>query len=307
MPFENNFSRANYNEKPDRFLKEKKKRVNRFTSFQGPLSVSQGARTTMEIVEANEVFRGNDDDDDDGFAFAHTKVILKDGDQYFYATVNARMSIPLPSISTLDALPIPAAHIWPSFPPSLTRAPDPLPPHCYIKRQSLVDYGYPGASSSDIAVLVLHEAHICESLRLHPHPNIARYLGCAVDGQGRITGLCPARYAKTLYDRAPEGTPLNRASCLMQIESGIRHLHSLGLVHNDINPSNIMVDADDTPAIIDYDSCQPVGAKLGSKLGTPGWTKGDAEAAEFSNDFDSLSLVRDFLYGAGVTREQMAA
>jgi serine/threonine protein kinase len=31
---------------------------------------------------------------------------------------------------------------------------------------------------------------------------------------------------------------------------GIKHLHSLGLVHNDINPSNIMLDEHGIPVII---------------------------------------------------------
>jgi len=45
------------------------------------------------------------------------------------------------------------------------------------------------------------------------------------------------------------------SSILAGIESGIRHLHSLGLVHNDINPRNIMMDHDKA-VIIDFGSCR---------------------------------------------------
>lgn len=60
-------------------------------------------------------------------------------------------------------------------------------------------------------------------------------------------------------------TPFDKDLCLQGIESGIRHMHSLGLVHNDINPSNIMIDSADRPVIIDFDSCKQEGEKLGVK------------------------------------------
>lgn len=38
---------------------------------------------------------------------------------------------------------------------------------------------------------------LVEVLRLHPHPNAARYHGCVVE-DGKITGLCFDRYSMTL-------------------------------------------------------------------------------------------------------------
>ncbi|KAI9781240.1 MAG: hypothetical protein M1816_002423 [Peltula sp. TS41687] len=241
----------------------------------------------MEIVQANEAFIEEGGD----LVFSHTKVILKDEDQYFYAITKSRKVDP----SALDPVPIRTSRIWPSFRKGLTRAPEPLPTGCYVKRPNLLDYGDTEASSN-ISSLILHEAWICEILRHHPHPNIARYLGCAVDVQGRITGLCFARYTKRLFESARENNlPRDRESFLTQIESGIRHLHGLGLVHNDINPFNVMMDADDRPVIIDFDSCQRVGGKLGLKAGTIGWSNDKAQVTEFSSDYHGLSLIRDFL------------
>jgi serine/threonine protein kinase len=258
----------------------------------------------MKIVEANDIFR----EDDDDVVFIYTKVFLKEGDQPFYATVNARntvaLSIPL---SAIDAIPIPAAHISPPYLPSLTRAPEPLPSDCFVKRPCLVYYGdAAGASSSDsIAALVLHEARICETLRRHPHPNVARYHRCVVDGAGRISGPCFAHYAKTLAEAvaaADRGSTRRRRgereSWLAQIANGIRHLHSLGLIHNDINPSNIMLDAAGGPVIIDFDSCQPVGQKLGLKGATSGWTSAASDAADvakYSNYYEGLSMLHYYL------------
>ena len=56
----------------------------------------------------------------------------------------------------------------------------------------------------------------------------------------------------------------NRARVYLEdILKGIRHLHSLGLVHNDINPANIMLDNNGTAVLIDFDSCRRVGESLG--------------------------------------------
>lgn len=35
--------------------------------------------------------------------------------------------------------------------------------------------------------------------------------------------------------------------CLSGIEKGIRHLHALGIVHNDLDPANTMITEHDTP------------------------------------------------------------
>jgi serine/threonine protein kinase len=48
---------------------------------------------------------------------------------------------------------------------------------------------------------------------------------------------------------------------LERLESAIGHLHSLELIHNDINPSNLMLDGNE-PVIIDFGSCRRKGASL---------------------------------------------
>ncbi|KAH6974949.1 kinase-like domain-containing protein, partial [Ilyonectria sp. MPI-CAGE-AT-0026] len=126
------------------------------------------------------------------------------------------------------------------------------------------------------------EVKVCELLREHAHPNIATYIGFIMQGDS-IRGLCFA----TLFDKD---------LCLQGIESGIRHMHSLGLVHNDINPSNIMIDSADRPVIIDFGSCKQEGEKLGVKAGTWGWSIEGAEYALRENDFFGLSGLKTYLH-----------
>lgn len=84
------------------------------------------------------------------------------------------------------------------------------------------------------------------------------------------------------------------------ILEGIQHLHSLGLVHNDINPSNVMFDEDVTPVVNDFDSCRRIGEPL---LGTGAartheWHDEDAETALVKNDLDALQQLKAWLVGS---------
>lgn len=72
-------------------------------------------------------------------------------------------------------------------------------------------------------------------------------------------------------------------------KAGLNWLHSLGLVHDDINPKNIMLDDDGHAIIIDFDSCASSGTK--SRGGTPGWST----SPEVANDEHGFNLV--FIWG----------
>ncbi|KAG5990450.1 hypothetical protein E4U52_004560 [Claviceps spartinae] len=146
----------------------------------------------------------------------------------------------------------------------------------------------------DGETLVLHEIEALELLRKHPHPNIVEYRGCVVT-DGRVSGLCLAKCKMTLFERIKVGTPFDKDIFLDGIERGIRHLHSLDIVHNDINPSNIMLDELDRPVIIDFDGWQKNGQELGVKNGTLNWRIEGEKYVRFENDFYGLSKIREFL------------
>lgn len=245
----------------------------------------------MEVCQQNEAFTEVDGD----LAFSHTKVILREGDQYYYAITDRRYgSTSKVEPSELDIVPIPACQIWPPFPTNFTRAPDPLPPSCYVKRPSLLHYG-DTVASTELSSLLSNEAQVCEILRQFPHPNIARYLGCTVNN-GAITGLCFVKYGVTLSERVKKDPrPFDADLCLEGIRKGVQHLHDNGLVHNDLNPSNIMMDGD-IPIIIDFDSCRKEGEELGLKAGTIGWTDEGFKFARRENDCYGLKKIRDYLF-----------
>lgn len=246
----------------------------------------------MEIYQNSEAFAEKDGD----LEFAFTKLILRGpNDEFFYAKTTDRTGASSPvDISQLQLTPIPHDNVWPLYSSELSLSPNPPPPNSYVKEPSLIDYG-DTAASLQLSSHILHEAKICELLKGHTHPNVATYLGCIVR-DGRIRGLCFTRYSMTLAQRMRMGTPFDKELCLQGIERGILHMHSLGLVHNDINPSNIMIDDADRPVIIDFDSSQHEGDKLGIKAGTWDWSIEDAEYAQRENDFFGLSKLKSYLY-----------
>ncbi|KAJ4302527.1 hypothetical protein N0V88_002676 [Collariella sp. IMI 366227] len=131
---------------------------------------------------------------------------------------------------------VPDSEIYPEVPQNatLTMAPD----------------GLDDTGSDWVPKGLLQETLIMEQISKTPHPNIIGYLGC--------------RY---IYE--PGFADLDKPEFMNALESSVVHLHSLGLAHNDINPSNIMV-RDGMPVLIDFGSCQPFGGRLQS-LGSPGW------------------------------------
>jgi serine/threonine protein kinase len=210
----------------------------------------------------------------------------------FYSRTPKRIPSSTVALDDLDLNKIPAEDIWPVINPTFTRAPQPLPPDSYIKRPSLLEYRYSPASCK-INDQILNEVDVYEILINNPYPNIGQYLGCIIEGD-RITGLCFTMYEITLFEKQRRGLPFNRAAYLRGINCGVRYLHKLGLVHNDLNPRNIMMKADN-PVIIDFDSCRRQGQELGLKGGTNGWAPEGVTHAEYDNDLYGPDKIREFL------------
>lgn len=262
----------------------------------------------MEICEQSQAFveKGGD------LVFDHTKIIVKgeEEDEYFYARVPHRLGRRSSGmldvdLGALDLVRIPTDNVWPKLSPDLTQAPHTPPPeNSYLKQPSLLYYGDSDASLGFDEHL-LDEAKVCEILKQNPHPNIVTYWGCIARG-GRIRGLCFARYPQTLAQRmrvplaeipgTSRAGPLDVDACLRGIRSGVAHLHGLGLIHNDLNPANIMMDELDNPVIIDFDSCKRMGEKLGLKAGTVGWEMTDlGDVAKPENDEYGIAKLEAWL------------
>ncbi len=247
------------------------------------------AHPAARIVEHGEQWVEKDDD----FVFDKTKIIIRQGDSVFMATTE-KMESELKGLDMddLERIRIPPEHFCPEFKESLTRAPVPLSGGIYVKRPRLLSWDVKDRGS--IAALVLQEAEVCEILKKQPHPNIAQYHGCLVEN-GRITGLCFTKYTSDLERTLAKRKDITEGEKLAYskaIEDGIRHLHQLGLAHNDIKPSNIMMDGE-KPVVIDFDSTRPIGKKLGDKAGTFEWELEGAEFSEPENDLYGLKKIQE--------------
>jgi len=188
------------------------------------------------------------------------------------------------------------AEIYPPVPPdySLTIAPAHLTDaSAFVKRPGLVSY-QELKGTSYIPQAVLDETLIMETLFRSPHANIVTYYGCRVQ-RGRITALFFERLDQTLYQYAltPRFHQLDKARFMQELSSTVAHIHKLGLAHNDLNPSNIMV-RDGLPVLIDFGSSQLVGRRIQS-LGSPGWYKDKFYTSEKEHDIYALGLLERWL------------
>ncbi|KXG51633.1 uncharacterized protein PGRI_090260 [Penicillium griseofulvum] len=255
----------------------------------------------LAILEMNETF----EDINGSFGFAGTSVVYRMNGELYHGMLKARYypSTIVNSADLANIIQIPSLAYSPLYTTELTRAQDPSK-DTHVKRPRLISYdriykSHPNA----IAESILAEAKVCELLLQYPHSNIAIYHGCQVSGD-RIRGLCFTKYSHTLMKEVNSGALMKRqarsmrktskdySSVLAGVESGIRHLHSLGLVHNDINPSSIMFDGDEL-VIIDFGSCRSIGESRGG--GTYEWYDEKVQLSLPENDLNALEEIRIWL------------
>ena len=192
--------------------------------------------------------------------------------------------------------PIRDDEIYPEIPPDhhLAIAPENLDDSsAFVKRPGLDSYEAMKGSEY-IPKAVLDETLIMEHISQTPHPNIVRYHGCRVR-RGRITALVLERLDQTLaqYLSTPDVRPLDTVPFVEALESAVRHLHALGLAHNDINPYNIMVKGG-MPVLIDFGSCGRFGERLQS-LGSEGWFEEEFSTSEKKHDAFALRKLREWI------------
>ncbi|KAJ2891052.1 serine/threonine-protein kinase [Zalerion maritima] len=255
----------------------------------------------MEIIESSEAFKTVNGT----FQFHCVKGIVRQDNVLYLAKWKDRRQKPFYFSQLYDVQLLETEDRGPEVRPSWMVVPA---YNCYVKTPSLFVYG----GAADLEKRILREVETCEVLREHPHPNIASYYGCR-DTRGRVSGLCFKQYTLTLLEKVnpkhlnksaflSSGRPLvnyGMKPCLDGILEGIRHLHSLGLVHNDITPSNIMFDDDGTPVLIDFDSCRYVGESLRDTetKRTHEWHDPDVKTAMEKNDLDAFAELETWLFG----------
>lgn len=252
------------------------------------------------FTEACEFFKP---DEDGKMVFSRTSLLTldsSDGTVYFGWIEVRKRELSLEQAR--DCLQrIPADEIYPPLPADMfsLKVASAEPGH-HIKRPKFASYRW-AAGTKQLADRFLEEARTLHLVQRNPHANLVGFEGCLVE-DGRIIGLLLKRYPTTLSDRvkAKDNKALDRASCLRGIVDGLKHLHSLGMAHNDVNPSNVMLDEEDRPVIVDLGSCTPFGERL-TEGGTPGWNDGFGEEfSRASNDEIGLRKVGEWL---GITEK----
>jgi hypothetical protein len=245
----------------------------------------------MEIIELTKTFR----EVEGKLKFYRNTLFLKENEQLFYShTYSHNLRYNQIKIENLSIHAIPTEEIYPPFSPDVSLAPQPLPDRCHVKTPDLLSYKPDAPLGTRPCDTFLEEIRILEILKANPHPNIAQYLGCIIQNY-RIKGVVFAKYHMTLVDRLEDiSRPLRPEIYLSSIESDLKHLHGLGLVHNDLNPYNVMLREDDTAIIIDFNTCQRQGEKCRSG-GAPGWSLEEMDFAVPENDYYGLAKIRQAL------------
>ncbi|KAJ5946084.1 hypothetical protein N7454_002923 [Penicillium verhagenii] len=280
------------------------------------MSTPSDSDQQLEILERNEVY----EDSDEGFHLAGILVVYQMKWNLYHAMLKAKNS----NHSTINAedlqnvIQIPVAAYNPKYSIEFTEARETMPNDVFVKRPQLISYDRVSQSPQPnlIAENMLKEARLYELLMRNPHLNIATYLGCQVSN-GTITGLCLKKYSHTLMKEVNPHSHMKRklratrvpdkaySLVLTDVESGIKHLHSLGLVHNDLNSSNIMID-NDRGIIIDLDSCRRLGESLEGAGRTFEWYDEKVQRSRFDNDLKALEEIRTWL-GVGSQEFQFDA
>ncbi|CAI7576969.1 unnamed protein product [Penicillium glandicola] len=250
----------------------------------------------MYILEYSEDFGGPEDD----FAFQKTTIVYEMSGSIYRAYSRKRYAskeeIQFGDMFSTNK--IQGALIFPEFSDKFTKAE--RPSDCSTCPQ------YPAL----IRETWIEEVKTCEILKKNPHPNIAQYHGCAVVNDGSIRGIYFTKYDQTLMgkvnpagrnkiDFAYERRGADRAEVdrwMEGISQGLKHLHGLGIVHNDLNPCNIMFQGD-TPVIIDFDSARPHGHNLSLVKRTHGWHREKTKVALPMNDLAALQEIQLWLLG----------
>lgn len=127
----------------------------------------------MEVLKRGESFKEINRD----FKYAHTLIVYCISDNVYYAITKSqcRFAAEVKVKELLNVVLILTTTFCPLFLLNYTRAPDPLPLNCYIKRPHLLSYNriHDTFNASRISERVFKEAEVCKILKLHPHLSIA--------------------------------------------------------------------------------------------------------------------------------------
>ncbi len=122
--------------------------------------------------------------------------------------------------------------------------------HAQLERTGAVKVLQSIAPDPDTTARFRHEAQAIAQMR---HPNILNVFDF---GEFEGTPYMIVEYVPggSLADRLAQGQMETAAAVkyLRGIASGLDHAHSKGVIHRDVKPANVLLEADDTPVIADF-------------------------------------------------------
>ncbi|KAI1392903.1 kinase-like protein [Hypoxylon trugodes] len=228
----------------------------------------------------------------------------RNGEAYFGQVFKPRPDVNIAEVKEAMRR-IPDVVIYPEIPEGVslkemaTEKPD---NELYIKRPSLLTYET-SDSRGWIRDVFLGEAQIMEQVSNIHHKNIIRYHGC-LKRDRRLAGIVLGRHKCSLIeffswqmdkDQDKNGT-IDSQRFMEELESAIFHPHQAGLAHNYLKPSNVLLDKDNLPILIDFGSCRPFGGRL-MEGGTPGWCNPEKLVmfSDKEHDLFGLNRIREWL------------
>jgi serine/threonine protein kinase/tetratricopeptide (TPR) repeat protein len=133
-----------------------------------------------------------------------------------------------------------------------------------VQRQVALKIIKPGMDSRQVIARFETER---QALALMDHPNIARILDAGETDSGRpffvmelVNGVPITQYCDQHHL-----TPQQRLELFVPVCQAVQHAHQKGIIHRDLNPSNVLValyDGEPVPKVIDFGIAKATGRKL---------------------------------------------
>lgn len=170
----------------------------------------------------------------------------------------------------------------------------------------------PGYFSQSLLRRFEYEAQVLGRLQ---HPGIAQIYEAGVSNEGKGTPYFAMEYVEgrplNEYVRQSGMTPRDCCSLMIKVCEAVNHAHQRGVIHRDLKPGNILVDARGQPKVLDFGIARATDADLqvttiqtnmGQLLGTLPYMSPEQVAAD-PNQLDTRSDV----YALGVILYELLA